>query len=436
MKKRFLVYLLAIALVLSTAQSALASGSHMVLDFSEGLAAVCKGFKWGYVDTAGNVVIPYQYDDADSFSNGVARVGIEEGEEFDWHYIYFYIDKTGKKTGETAEPPTYTSGGSGEETPGLRYSEGLASVKNDDGTWSYVDESGKVVLSGLAYYWVGDFHEGRAAVVELPGEDDYFDGVDDGGGRRANPFQLNGGYIDKTGELVIPTIYNYLGGVGEEVLGDFSEGLARVFFNGNPVYIDVDGNVVISDLQYAATSFKDGLALSFRNDDVIVLKNPLTSGASTPPVTPPALVARPTSAKVLINGGMEEGELSFDAYNINDNNYFKLRDLAFVLSGHDYHKQFDVAWDAANNAILLTSGKQYTPVGGEMEGKGEGNKTPRATTSKIILDGKEVPFTAYNIEGNNYFKLRDVAEALDFGVTWNGEKQLIMISTGASYTPE
>jgi len=38
----------------------------------------------------------------------------------------------------------------------------------------------------------------------------------------------------------------------------------------------------------------------------------------------------------------------------------------------------------------------------------EGNKMAIPTTSSIYLDGNEVLLTAYNIEGNNYFMLRDI----------------------------
>jgi hypothetical protein len=89
-----------------------------------------------------------------------------------------------------------------------------------------------------------------------------------------------------------------------------------------------------------------------------------------------------------------------------------------------------VGWDAAANAISLTSGKADTPVGGEMEGKGAGSQTAAPTASKITLDGAEVSFTAYNIGGNNYFKLRDLGAALNFGVTWDGAANTIVIDTG------
>jgi hypothetical protein len=153
----------------------------------------------------------------------------------------------------------------------------------------------------------------------------------------------------------------------------------------------------------------------------------------TPPVSPdpaPALTAKPTSSTVLVNGK----NVAFDAYNIGGNNYFKLRDLAYSLNGSA--KQIEVSWDGAKNAISLTSGKAYTAVGGEMTGKGAGDKSPTATSSKIYLDGKEVTFTAYNIGGNNYFKLRDIGAAFDFGVDWDGAKNTIVIDTGIGYTPE
>jgi hypothetical protein len=144
----------------------------------------------------------------------------------------------------------------------------------------------------------------------------------------------------------------------------------------------------------------------------------------------PAPAARPTSSPILVNGR----RIAFDAYNINDNNYFKLRDLAYVLSGTV--KQFEVGWNGATNTITLTSGKPYTPVGGEMAGKGTGNKVAAATISRILLDGSEVSFTAYNIGNNNYFKLRDIGAAFNFGVNWDGESQTIELDTSKGYTPE
>jgi Leucine-rich repeat (LRR) protein len=140
--------------------------------------------------------------------------------------------------------------------------------------------------------------------------------------------------------------------------------------------------------------------------------------------------AKPTSSAVQVNGET----VSFGAYNIANNNYFKLRDLAYTLSGTE--KQFNVVWDASANAITLTSGAAYTAVGGEMASGRTGIKSASLTSSKIFLDGKAVSFTAYNIENNNYIKLRDVSAALDFGVEWNAANQTVMIDTSTGYMPE
>lgn len=50
---------------------------------SDGLIAVCKNGKWGFVNTSGEVVIEPTYDEAKSFSNGVAAV--REGDQ--WGFI-------------------------------------------------------------------------------------------------------------------------------------------------------------------------------------------------------------------------------------------------------------------------------------------------------------------------------------------------------------
>lgn len=152
----------------------------------------------------------------------------------------------------------------------------------------------------------------------------------------------------------------------------------------------------------------------------------------TAPVVPaPATAtAAPTTAPVLVNSA----STAFEAYNINGNNYFKLRDLAKVVDGTE--KNFEVTWDGTKNAINLISNSGYTSVGGEL-GKGDGKaKTATLTTSTIYKDGTEVSLTAYHINGNNYFKLRDVAQAFDIGVTWDHETKTVGIDTATSYIPE
>lgn len=149
------------------------------------------------------------------------------------------------------------------------------------------------------------------------------------------------------------------------------------------------------------------------------------------PVTllPNVAKAVTTTSKVFVNGKQVE----FKAYNVNGNNYFKLRDLAMALGGTE--KKFQVEWVGSLNAINLTSGQEYTPVGGELE-TGKFEKTSGfKSTSDIYQDGKYIGVAAYNINSNNYFKLRDLGDVFNFGVEFinDGSGGRINIDTSKSY---
>ncbi len=146
---------------------------------------------------------------------------------------------------------------------------------------------------------------------------------------------------------------------------------------------------------------------------------------SEPAAKPSDMVtASATASKVLVDGK----QVSFEAYNINSNNYFKLRDIAMVVNGSA--KNFDVGWDSKNNAIKLTSGKAYTVAGGELAVSANPTaKQAALSTSKVYLDDKEIQLAAYTIGGNNYFKLRDIGQALGIVITWDSKTSTIGIDT-------
>jgi len=157
----------------------------------------------------------------------------------------------------------------------------------------------------------------------------------------------------------------------------------------------------------------------------LVLSLSATALAATK--TPTVAYAIPTNSSVLVN----EVSKSFNAYNIGGSNYFKLRDLAYVLSGTA--KQFEVSWDAINNSICLTTNKAYTSVGGEMATGNKENTNAILTTSKVYIDGSVASLAVYSINNNNYFKLRDIGQALNFGVTWDEKTSTIGIDTATIY---
>ena len=150
-----------------------------------------------------------------------------------------------------------------------------------------------------------------------------------------------------------------------------------------------------------------------------------------PPITPitPQTV-NPTASTVYLNGEA----IAFEAYNIGGYNFFKLRDLAYVLNGTE--KQFEIGYDNDTRAIALTSGESYTAVGGEMA-QGDGySKTATPTQSRIYLDGIELNFTVYIIGGNNFFKLRDLMETIDVYVGYDNTTRAITLDTGRGYIAE
>ena len=60
--------------------------------FREGLCAVKKEGKWGYIDKKGNTVIPFKYVSATEFEDGFAQVEFPKNKK----YITITIDRTGK----------------------------------------------------------------------------------------------------------------------------------------------------------------------------------------------------------------------------------------------------------------------------------------------------------------------------------------------------
>lgn len=145
---------------------------------------------------------------------------------------------------------------------------------------------------------------------------------------------------------------------------------------------------------------------------------------NTPSISTPQLAATPSLTTLLINGK----ETTLEAYNIDNANYYKLRDLAMILNGTD--GQFEVTWDEPSQSIILTPGKAYTPTGGEGMRGGLSNPKPfQKHDCPLILKGTPVTLTACRTDDTNYFKIRDVAELLHLPVLWNPSTKIIELNT-------
>jgi DNA-binding transcriptional regulator/RsmH inhibitor MraZ len=169
------------------------------LIFSEGLVGVERHNKYGYMDKAGRLVIPPQYNNIQAFSEGLAAVSLEGK--------YGYIDRSGKMV----IPPQFTDA--------APFSEGLAGAHKEK-QGGYIDKSGHLVISGEEFKVMRQFSEGLAAVM---GKDDKW------------------GFIDKTGKFVISPQF--------QRVGDFFEGLAAIeLAPGDLAYIKKSGEIVIKSM--------------------------------------------------------------------------------------------------------------------------------------------------------------------------------------------
>ena len=106
------------------------------------------------------------------------------------------------------------------------------------------------------------------------------------------------------------------------------------------------------------------------------------------------------------------------AYRVEGENYFRLRDIAYILNGTS--AQFSIDWDGESNAIMLTSGQPYTPIGGELGEISEEDAIAVFATATIFFDGESVYLGAYNINGNHYIKLRQFIGLLGYRVSNRG----------------
>lgn len=120
MRKRILSMMLAMVLVLGLVPAAFAAEMETergTLTYTEaiqpqyeeagrfadnGLAAVKKNGKWGYIDTSGKTIIPFRYEMAFIFHEGRALVCTEATAEYEWiegtYYDVGFIDEKGNYT--------------------------------------------------------------------------------------------------------------------------------------------------------------------------------------------------------------------------------------------------------------------------------------------------------------------------------------------------
>lgn len=245
-------------------------------DFHEGLALVTVQGKKSFIDSTGRILFAARYDIIKDFSEGLCAVNIGEKRIANIGLIsdpgkWGYIDKTGK----LAIPMKFTHAED--------FSEGLAAIKDGD-RGAFIDHDARIVFEVPLDVTLG-FHEGVVGVL-YKGLLAYFDRM----GKKISPplkygpksnsfseglvpVEMNGktGFMNRTGQIVIEPQF--------EDAEDFSEGLAPVKLRSDETtwcppepsgsrkgftmkwgYIDQTGKIVVAPQYESAAPFSEGLA--------------------------------------------------------------------------------------------------------------------------------------------------------------------------------
>lgn len=208
--------------------------------FDDGLAIVSKNDRYGYVDTAGKLVLPLGYTHAVPFRNGRAVVG-KDGK-------YALIDRAGH------EVTPFEWDGLGNVNDGVA----VGWKKTQEGPRSYalVDTLGKV--TPLEYARCSDFRNGLAVagVGELTVEQVVRPGIS--GTLDKITFTGKCGYITPDGVMAIPVQF-------DDAKPFDDDGLAPVGMQGKYYikwgFIDREGKIVIPCNYYSVGRFERGLAV-------------------------------------------------------------------------------------------------------------------------------------------------------------------------------
>lgn len=207
----------------------------------EGLIVLYNSDKglYGYFDVNGNCVLPFQYEKAEPFSEGLAAVKTPKDSSTEsWRFI--------DKQGNTVIPPIE---GLDDKRIG-EFHDGVVAIGSRVKHAMYlIDKEGNEVLPPKPYRCYG-YTEGFFIV------------------RNEESVQGNRlyGLMDKTGKLIVPTEYVNI--------AHFSDGLAvAVNRDGKVGYIDLKGKIKISFQFERGRNFNNGIAVVVKDGkDVVINK--------------------------------------------------------------------------------------------------------------------------------------------------------------------
>ncbi|MCI5674669.1 MAG: hypothetical protein PT956_00055 [Firmicutes bacterium] len=123
-------------------------------------------------------------------------------------------------------------------------------------------------------------------------------------------------------------------------------------------------------------------------------------------------------------------EVKIGGYLIEENNYFKLRDLASILN--NTMSQFNVSYDNENKMVAVRLGAGYEKEAGDLMPMAHDETTAKMVDAKFSFNDFPVNFKTAQVDGNNYIKLRDLSEILLYVVSYDKQSGAIVVNTPPS----
>lgn len=220
--------------------------------YNEGLVAITKDKKWGFLNSEGSLVIELNYDKVTIFNDNycIAKKG----------NAFFILDKNGVEKEITGASFTEFK----------HFSQGLAPFKTDEKTSGFINTDGKIVIAAKfpsVGYFADDLawaksNDNKVGFIDKKGiwiikpQFDVAKNFDPVSGLARIKENGNWAYVNKKGEII---------NVETEVWGDFSDGLAKGKKDGKIGYYNNKGEWVIPANFEGGRNFKNGFA-AVKND--------------------------------------------------------------------------------------------------------------------------------------------------------------------------
>ncbi|MBO0929610.1 WG repeat-containing protein [Fibrella aquatilis] len=199
---------------------------RFVQDFKNGFAIYHFKNQYGFINKKGKLAIQCKYDDAGIFSKDRLAPVRKNGR-------WGYVDTTGKEAIELK----YISVNN--------FSDGVAQVTEFNGNQSIINVKGEIISKDYGrYHSTGDFKNGLAQVS-----------IEDTA-NRSNILKF--GFIDKSGKLKIPLIY--------ESGFDFSEGFCSLVYKKKYGIIDTTGKTLVPFDYDMIWPYSEGQAICMKGE--------------------------------------------------------------------------------------------------------------------------------------------------------------------------